>query len=129
MRAQNNVPRFLVLITWLVNSVLIDLFLLSCLGAGNGDVSVVIVDTEGKKDTVKLILENKGDSVFRCTYRPMLEGPHTIHILFAGQEILKSPFRVQIKEGKLALSQLSLTVTNCHYTNHCCWHYCCIVSF
>uniref|UniRef100_A0A8K9WSS4 Calponin-homology (CH) domain-containing protein n=1 Tax=Oncorhynchus mykiss TaxID=8022 RepID=A0A8K9WSS4_ONCMY len=68
-------------------------------GAGNGDVSVVIVDTEGKKDTVKLILENKGDSVFRCTYRPMLEGPHTIHILFAGQEILKSPFRVQIKEA------------------------------
>uniref|UniRef100_A0A8C7FK86 Filamin C n=1 Tax=Oncorhynchus kisutch TaxID=8019 RepID=A0A8C7FK86_ONCKI len=63
-------------------------------GAGNGDVSVVIVDPEGKKDTVKLILENKGDSVFRCTYRPMLEGPHTIHILFAGQEILKSPFKV-----------------------------------
>uniref|UniRef100_A0A8C8LUU8 Calponin-homology (CH) domain-containing protein n=1 Tax=Oncorhynchus tshawytscha TaxID=74940 RepID=A0A8C8LUU8_ONCTS len=68
-------------------------------GAGNGDVSVVIVDPEGKKDTVKLILENKGDSVFRCTYRPMLEGPHTIHILFAGQEILKSPFKVQITEA------------------------------
>uniref|UniRef100_A0A8C7FJZ9 Filamin C n=1 Tax=Oncorhynchus kisutch TaxID=8019 RepID=A0A8C7FJZ9_ONCKI len=68
-------------------------------GAGNGDVSVVIVDPEGKKDTVKLILENKGDSVFRCTYRPMLEGPHTIHILFAGQEILKSPFKVQIIEA------------------------------
>uniref|UniRef100_A0A674CK10 Filamin C n=1 Tax=Salmo trutta TaxID=8032 RepID=A0A674CK10_SALTR len=70
-------------------------------GGGNGDVSVVIVDPEGKKDTVKLILDNKGDSVFRCTYRPMLEGPHTIHILFAGQEILKSPFKVQIAEGKL----------------------------
>uniref|UniRef100_A0A4W5R282 Filamin C n=1 Tax=Hucho hucho TaxID=62062 RepID=A0A4W5R282_9TELE len=73
-------------------------------GAGNGDVSVVIVDPEGKKDTVELILENKGDSVFRCTYRPMLEGPHTIHILFAGQEIPKSPFKVQIAEGELALS-------------------------
>uniref|UniRef100_A0A4W5R6H7 Filamin C n=1 Tax=Hucho hucho TaxID=62062 RepID=A0A4W5R6H7_9TELE len=68
-------------------------------GAGNGDVSVVIVDPEGKKDTVELILENKGDSVFRCTYRPMLEGPHTIHILFAGQEIPKSPFKVQIAEA------------------------------
>uniref|UniRef100_A0A4W5PNQ6 Filamin C n=1 Tax=Hucho hucho TaxID=62062 RepID=A0A4W5PNQ6_9TELE len=68
-------------------------------GAGNGDVSVVIVDPEGKKDTVKLILENKGDSVFRCTYQPMLEGPHTIHILFACQEILKSPFKVQISEA------------------------------
>uniref|UniRef100_A0A671Y2Z2 Filamin C n=1 Tax=Sparus aurata TaxID=8175 RepID=A0A671Y2Z2_SPAAU len=68
-------------------------------GAGNGDVSVVIVDPQGKKDTVELILENKGDSVFRCTYRPMLEGPHTIHVLFAGQEIPKSPFVVNIAEA------------------------------
>uniref|UniRef100_A0A4W6F0Q2 Filamin C n=1 Tax=Lates calcarifer TaxID=8187 RepID=A0A4W6F0Q2_LATCA len=58
-------------------------------GAGHGDVSVVIVDPQGKKDTVELVLENKGDSVFRCTYRPMLEGPHTIH----------SPFTVNITEA------------------------------
>uniref|UniRef100_A0A7N8YJD8 Filamin-C-like n=1 Tax=Mastacembelus armatus TaxID=205130 RepID=A0A7N8YJD8_9TELE len=68
-------------------------------GAGHGDVSVVIVDPQGKKDTVELILENKGDSVFRCTYRPILEGPHTIHVLFAGQEIPKSPFTVNIAEA------------------------------
>uniref|UniRef100_A0A3Q3WU36 Calponin-homology (CH) domain-containing protein n=1 Tax=Mola mola TaxID=94237 RepID=A0A3Q3WU36_MOLML len=68
-------------------------------GAGNGDISVVIVDPQGKKDTVELILENKGDSVFRCTYRPVLEGPHTIHVLFAGQEIPKSPFTVNIAEA------------------------------
>uniref|UniRef100_A0A3P8RUE7 Filamin C n=1 Tax=Amphiprion percula TaxID=161767 RepID=A0A3P8RUE7_AMPPE len=68
-------------------------------GAGNGDVSVVIVDPQGKQDTVELILENKGDSVFRCTYRPVLEGPHTIHVLFAGQEIPKSPFTVNIAEA------------------------------
>ncbi|XP_062318217.1 filamin-C-like isoform X1 [Osmerus eperlanus] len=68
-------------------------------GAGNGDVSVIIVDPEGKKDTVELILEDKGDSIFRCTYRPMLEGPHTIHVLFAGQEIPKSPFKVHIDEA------------------------------
>ncbi|XP_017160660.1 filamin-C-like [Poecilia reticulata] len=68
-------------------------------GAGTGDISVVIVDPQGKKDTVELILENKGDSVFRCTYRPVLEGPHTIHVLFAGQEIPKSPFNVNIAEA------------------------------
>lgn len=73
---------------------------LSYLGAGNGDISVVIVDPQGKKDTVELILENKGDSVFRCTYHPMLEGRHTIHVLFAGQEIPQSPFTVNISEGK-----------------------------
>ncbi|PWA24708.1 hypothetical protein CCH79_00010201 [Gambusia affinis] len=69
-------------------------------GAGTGDISVVIVDPQGKKDTVELILENKGDSVFRCTYRPVLEGPHTIHVLFAGQEIPKSPFNVNIAEAE-----------------------------
>lgn len=73
---------------------------LANVGAGNGDVSVVIVDPQGKKDTVELILENKGDSVFRCTYRPVLEGPHKIHVLFAGQEIPKSPFIVNIAEGE-----------------------------
>uniref|UniRef100_A0A3Q3JD12 Calponin-homology (CH) domain-containing protein n=1 Tax=Monopterus albus TaxID=43700 RepID=A0A3Q3JD12_MONAL len=68
-------------------------------GAGNGDISVVIVDPQGKKDTVELILENKGDHVFRCTYRPMLHGPHIIHILFAGQEIPKSPYTVNVAEA------------------------------
>uniref|UniRef100_A0A3Q2GF54 Filamin C, gamma a (actin binding protein 280) n=1 Tax=Cyprinodon variegatus TaxID=28743 RepID=A0A3Q2GF54_CYPVA len=68
-------------------------------GAGTGDISVVIVDPQGKKDTVELILENKGDSVFRCTYRPIMEGPHSIHVLFAGQEIPKSPFNVNIAEA------------------------------
>lgn len=69
-------------------------------GAGNGDISVVIVDPQGHKDTVELILENRGDAVFRCTYRPVMEGPHTIHVLFAGQEIPKSPFTVNIAEGE-----------------------------
>lgn len=65
---------------------------------------MIIIDPQGKKDTVELILENKGDSVFRCTYRPVLEGPHTIHVLFAGQEIPKSPFIVNIAEGEPSVS-------------------------
>lgn len=64
---------------------------------------MVIIDPQGKKDTVELILENKGDSVFRCTYRPVLEGPHTIHVLFAEQEIPKSPYTVNIAEGEPAV--------------------------
>lgn len=65
---------------------------------------MVIIDPQGKKDTVELILENKGESVFRCTYRPVLEGPHTIHVLFAEQEIPKSPYTVNIAEGEPAVS-------------------------
>lgn len=68
-------------------------------GAGSGDVGVVIVDPQGRRDTVEVILEDKGDNVLRCTYRPLLEGPHTVHVTFAGTPIPKSPFTVNISEG------------------------------
>ncbi|XP_053718004.1 filamin-C isoform X2 [Synchiropus splendidus] len=67
-------------------------------GAGAGDVGVVIVDSHGRRDTVEIVLENKGDSIFRCTYVPVLEGPHTVCVTFAGQQIPRSPFTVQISE-------------------------------
>uniref|UniRef100_A0A8C2HZT4 Filamin C, gamma b (actin binding protein 280) n=1 Tax=Cyprinus carpio TaxID=7962 RepID=A0A8C2HZT4_CYPCA len=68
-------------------------------GAGAGDVGVIIVDSQGRRDTVEIILESKGDSVFRCTYGPILEGPHTIYVTFAGQQIPRSPFTVHISEA------------------------------
>ncbi|XP_073724478.1 filamin-C [Misgurnus anguillicaudatus] len=68
-------------------------------GAGAGDVSVVIVDPQNKNNTVEVILENKGDNIFRCTYKPVQEGPHIIHVNFAGQPIPNSPFKVQISEA------------------------------
>lgn len=77
-------------------------------GAGAGDVSVVIVDPQNKNNTVEVILENKGDNIFRCTYKPLQEGPHTIHVTFAGQPIPNSPFKVNISEGKHLIIFLSL---------------------
>ncbi|XP_061570875.1 filamin-C-like isoform X3 [Cololabis saira] len=67
-------------------------------GAGAGDVGVVIVDSGGRRDTVEVVLENRGDSVFRCTYVPVLEGPHTVYLTFAGQQVPRSPFTVHISE-------------------------------
>lgn len=91
-------------------------------GAGNGDISVVIVDPQGHQDTVELILENRGDAVFRCTYRPVMEGPHTIHVLFAGQEIPKSPFAVNIAEGEPRVSRTPATAHDGPYTRRCWVH-------
>ncbi|XP_060545302.1 filamin-C isoform X4 [Pantherophis guttatus] len=68
-------------------------------GAGAGDVGVVIVDPQGRRDTVEVVLEDKGDNIFRCTYRPILEGPHTIYVTFAGAQIPKSPFTVNVAEA------------------------------
>uniref|UniRef100_A0A8C2CFI5 Filamin C, gamma a (actin binding protein 280) n=1 Tax=Cyprinus carpio TaxID=7962 RepID=A0A8C2CFI5_CYPCA len=71
-------------------------------GAGAGDVSVVIVDPQNKNNTVEVLLENKGDNIFRCTYKPVQEGLHTIHVSFAGQPIPNSPFKVQVSEASNA---------------------------
>uniref|UniRef100_A0A3B4AVY0 Calponin-homology (CH) domain-containing protein n=1 Tax=Periophthalmus magnuspinnatus TaxID=409849 RepID=A0A3B4AVY0_9GOBI len=68
-------------------------------GAGAGDVGVIIVDSNARRDTVEIVLENKGDSIFRCTYVPVLEGAHTVYVTFAGQQIPKSPYTVHISEA------------------------------
>lgn len=73
---------------------------LSFAGAGTGDVAVVIVDPQGRRDTVEVALEDKGDNTFRCTYRPVTEGPHTVHVAFAGAPITRSPFPVHVAEGR-----------------------------
>lgn len=75
---------------------------LSFSGAGSGDVAVVIVDPQGRRDTVEVTLEDKGDNTFRCTYRPVMEGPHTVHVAFAGAPITRSPFPVHVAEGECA---------------------------
>ncbi|XP_036387133.1 filamin-B [Megalops cyprinoides] len=65
-------------------------------GAGVGDVTAVIKDPQGNKNTVEVMMEDKGDSVFRCTYKPVQAGPHTITITFGGISIPKSPYSVSI---------------------------------
>lgn len=61
---------------------------------------MVIVDPQNKNNTVEVILENKGDNIYRCTYKPVQEGPHIIHVSFAEQPIPNSPFKVNISEGE-----------------------------
>ncbi|KAM6306964.1 LOW QUALITY PROTEIN: filamin-C-like [Podargus strigoides] len=68
-------------------------------GAGPGDVGVVITDPHGRRDTVEVMLEDKGDNIFCCTYRPFLEGPHTITVTYAGTPIPRSPFTIHMAEG------------------------------
>lgn len=89
-----------------------------CSGAGVGEVEVVIMDPEGKKNTVTCNIEDKGNSSYRCTYKPTLEGLHTIYVTFAGGQISKSPFTVDIGEGKIPKENLDspfLLLSYCHY--------------
>lgn len=69
-------------------------------GAGVGEVEVVIMDPAGKKNTVPCNIEDKGNSSYRCTYKPTQEGQHTVYVTFANGPISKSPFTVNVGEGK-----------------------------
>uniref|UniRef100_A0A4W6DV06 Filamin A n=1 Tax=Lates calcarifer TaxID=8187 RepID=A0A4W6DV06_LATCA len=78
-------------------------------GAGVGEVEVVIMDPAGKKNTVTCNIEDKGNSSYRCTYKPTQEGQHTIYVTFAGGQISKSPFTVNVGEVMI-LSTVSVSV-------------------
>lgn len=72
-------------------------------GAGVGEVEVVIMDPAGKKNTVTCSIEDKGNSSYRCTYKPTQEGQHTIYVTFAGGQISRSPFTVNVGEGESSI--------------------------
>ncbi|XP_054990702.1 filamin-B isoform X2 [Sorex araneus] len=67
-------------------------------GAGVGDIIVEVEDPQGK-NVIELVVEDKGNQVYRCVYKPLQPGPHVVKVSFAGDTIPKSPFAVQIGEA------------------------------
>uniref|UniRef100_A0A8B9YHW3 Filamin A n=1 Tax=Bos mutus grunniens TaxID=30521 RepID=A0A8B9YHW3_BOSMU len=68
-------------------------------GAGMGEVEVVIQDPAGQKGTVEPQLEARGDSTYRCSYQPSVEGVHMVHVTFAGVPIPRSPYTVTVGQA------------------------------
>lgn len=77
-----------------------------CVGAGTGDVTAMIRDPQGNQNSVDVMMEDKGDSTYRCTYRPIQQGSHVVTITFGGVEIPKSPFTVDVGPGELSLHSI-----------------------
>lgn len=67
-------------------------------GAGNGEVDVIGVDSSGKEFDITKVFNNDTYLTYSCTYQPTTHGSHTIRIYFAGREIPKSPFLVEVSE-------------------------------
>lgn len=65
-------------------------------GAGTGDVTALIRDPQGRQNSVELMMEDRGDCVYRCSYKPTQSGPHSIAVTFGGAPIPRSPFNVDI---------------------------------
>ncbi|MEE6501811.1 hypothetical protein FKM82_004326 [Ascaphus truei] len=68
-------------------------------GAGVGDIGVEVTDPQGKQNVVEVAIEDKGNCIYRCTYRPVKAGPHNVSLNFAGEAIPKSPYTVNIGEA------------------------------
>lgn len=66
----------------------------------------MIQDPAGQKGTVEPQLEARGDSTYRCSYQPTMEGVHTVHVTFAGVPIPRSPYTVTVGQGRLVLAAL-----------------------
>lgn len=69
-------------------------------GAGTGDITAMIRDPQGHQNSVEVMMEDKGEGVYRCTYQPNQTGTHTVTITFGGVGIPKSPFNVDIGPGE-----------------------------
>lgn len=63
----------------------------------------MIRDPQGRQNTVEVMMEDKGDNTYRCTYRPTQMGPHVVTVTFGGMGIPKSPFSVDVGPGELLL--------------------------
>ncbi|XP_063796937.1 filamin-B isoform X1 [Pseudophryne corroboree] len=68
-------------------------------GAGVGDIGIEVTDPQGKNNTVDIALEDKGNCVYRCTYKPVKAGPHSVGISFGGEATPKSPYVVNVGEA------------------------------
>lgn len=69
-------------------------------GAGAGQVEVIILDPEGKPNTCPCRLRKMNDEKYKCEYVAESPGLHSISILFAGKQIPKSPFGVNVDPYK-----------------------------
>ncbi|XP_019734990.1 filamin B a isoform X4 [Hippocampus comes] len=65
-------------------------------GAGMGDVTVMIKDPQGRDNSVEVMMEDKGDNLYRCTYRPAQVGLHSLAVTFGDVAVPKSPFTVDV---------------------------------
>ena len=71
------------------------LFEVNASEAGNGELSVIVIDPTGAKKT-ELKIEECPNSTYKCSYLPLLVGRYVIVIKYGGKEVAKSPYHVNV---------------------------------
>uniref|UniRef100_A0A914UJL9 Calponin-homology (CH) domain-containing protein n=1 Tax=Plectus sambesii TaxID=2011161 RepID=A0A914UJL9_9BILA len=65
-------------------------------GAGKSKPDVVIVDKDGKQDTVKPVVKMIDEDVYRVEYVPVTSGLHSVNVFYDRKHITNSPFGVRV---------------------------------
>ncbi|XP_018353104.1 PREDICTED: filamin-A isoform X3 [Trachymyrmex septentrionalis] len=72
-------------------------FTVETFSAGKGNVDVVVDDPKGNKLPVDIRFNKDRNLTYSVSYTPKMEGPHKVKVLFAGREIPKSPYTVNVE--------------------------------
>ncbi|CAL8338413.1 unnamed protein product [Merluccius merluccius] len=73
-------------------------FTVDTFSSGQAPVTVYLEDPQGRKEEVKVV-PNEGKKTYTVTYIPQVVGTHKVTVLFAGQQIPKSPFEVGVDKA------------------------------
>ncbi|KMQ98503.1 filamin-a isoform x5 [Lasius niger] len=72
-------------------------FTVETFSAGKGNVDVTVDDSKGNKLPVDIRFNKDRNLTYSVSYTPKTEGPHKVKVLFAGREIPKSPYIVNVE--------------------------------
>ncbi|TGZ34411.1 Filamin-B [Temnothorax longispinosus] len=72
-------------------------FTVETFSAGKGNVDVIVDDPKGNKLPVDIRFNKDRNLTYSVSYTPKTEGPHKVKVLFAGREIPKSPYTVNVE--------------------------------
>ncbi|XP_033186873.1 filamin A protein cher isoform X3 [Bombus vancouverensis nearcticus] len=72
-------------------------FTVETLSAGKGDVEVIVEDFQGMKLPVDIKFNRDKNLTYSVSYTPKTPSPHKVQILYAGKEIPKSPYVVNVE--------------------------------
>ncbi|XP_071569396.1 uncharacterized protein [Temnothorax nylanderi] len=91
-------------------------FTVEIFSAGKGNVDVIVDDPKGNQLPVDIRFNKDRNLTYSVSYTPKTEGPHKVKVLFAGREIPKSPYTVNVEghagdpdEGCCLLASVSRT--------------------
>lgn len=65
-------------------------------GAGKAKPDVVIVDKEGRQDTIKPLIKMINEDIYRVEYTPTNPGLHSVNVFYDRKHIPNSPFGVRV---------------------------------